>query len=738
MSDYYLAANGPQKSALMKPGTSLFRFFNRGWILLFATILLNAAPARAAMQFDVFLGYDGVVPEGSWFPVVCEIKNDGPTFTGVVEINGGSFNPGQTRRMVVELPTGTLKRLTIPVFSSARFQSSWDVRLLDEQGRTRAEQQGIRPRQQLASGIPLVGALPRTPTGVPQLRKVKNQDPELQPTTARLQSSLLPDNPIVFEGMDTIYLNSERAAELRAGQAEALMAWLNAGGHLIVGIEQGGDVTGVPWLRRIVPCDLTGMSPVPLHPELQKWLVDNNTDKPAHHRHLRFGANMGNTSGVNPYADAETDYAFEQSGLQVVTGNLRKDASALISVSGVPLVIRAPQGNGQVTALMFSPERKPFSDWKNAPSFWSKLVEVPVELESAQNGNNMSGGWSIDGVLGAMIDSRQIRKLPVEWLLLLLIVYLVVIGPLDQYWLKRIRRPMLTWITFPCYVVLFSLLIYFIGYKLRAGETEWNEIHLVDVLARGEAAELRGHTYASIYSPVNASYRVENNETYSTFRGEFQSSWNGGQDSEKASVLQNGDNFKAEIDVPVWTSQLYSSDWWQTDEYPLKYSVASQGDNWFVAVNNLRDGPLSSMRIIIDGLVYKLGDLPAAQHKDFTLAKSSGEKLDMFVSQYAGNFQAAAQSRQSSFGSMHGGHIDDLPDAASALSFISNYSQERFIVPPGLDMSPAADRNTAILLAWESGHSPIKPLNQFTSKRGTRNTLWRLTLPLDDSGTASF
>ena len=43
----------------------------------------------------------------------------------------------------------------------------------------------------------------------------------------------------------------------------------------------------------------------------------------------------------------------------------------------------------------------------------------------------MRGGWSIDGVFGAMIDSKQVRKLPVEWLLLLLIVYLVVIGPLD-------------------------------------------------------------------------------------------------------------------------------------------------------------------------------------------------------------------------------------------------------------------------------------------------------------------
>ena len=76
--------------------------------------------ARAAIQFDVFLGYDGLVPEASWFPVVCEIKNDGPSFTGVVELNSGSYNQGQTRRVVVELPTGTLKRFTLPAFSTMK------------------------------------------------------------------------------------------------------------------------------------------------------------------------------------------------------------------------------------------------------------------------------------------------------------------------------------------------------------------------------------------------------------------------------------------------------------------------------------------------------------------------------------------------------------------------------------------------------------------------------------------
>src|SRR5437773_12517418 len=97
---------------------------------------------------------------------------------------------------------------------------------------------------------------------------------------------------------------------------------------------------------------------------------------------------------------------------------------------------------------------------------------------------------------------------------------------------------MLTWVTFPAYVALFSLLIYYIGYKLRAGETEWSELHLVDILPRGEQAEWRGRTYASVYSPVNARYKVVGEQRQATLRGEFMSSWSGSQEGSRAEVLQ--------------------------------------------------------------------------------------------------------------------------------------------------------------------------------------------------------
>src|SRR5437899_3003985 len=148
--------NCNRRKRATRPRSAFWSAFAPASFLIF--LLAGSLPARAALQFDVFLGYDNIVPEASWFPVVCEIKNDGPSFTSTLELSPGNYNEGQTARLTVELPTGTLKRVVIPVFSNTR-GGSWDIRLLDERGKTRAEQLAMRARKQLARGTPLIGAL---------------------------------------------------------------------------------------------------------------------------------------------------------------------------------------------------------------------------------------------------------------------------------------------------------------------------------------------------------------------------------------------------------------------------------------------------------------------------------------------------------------------------------------------------------------------------------------------------
>ena len=63
----------------------------------------KAETGRAQFQFDIFPGYDGLIPETSWFPVVCEVFNDGPPFNAVIEAASDSAGRGQTRLVPVGL-----------------------------------------------------------------------------------------------------------------------------------------------------------------------------------------------------------------------------------------------------------------------------------------------------------------------------------------------------------------------------------------------------------------------------------------------------------------------------------------------------------------------------------------------------------------------------------------------------------------------------------------------------------
>lgn len=708
--------------------------------LLLGLILFAAARlAQAALQFDVFLGYDGLVPEACWFPVVCEVKNDGPSFTGTVELKGG-YNQDQTLLTTIELPTGTLKRFVLPVFASGRGYSSWDVRLLDERGKVRSEQLGLRARKQLAQGTPLMGALPRTPNGTPIIKPILAQGIDLQPATARLLPSIFPDNPLVLEGMNCLYLNSERAADLSVTQVEALLGWLNAGGHLIVAVEQPADINAASWLKNIFPCEVKDLRNVPRHPELLNWLRSStwvtNSVRALRLRN-QFGAGTANAdelSSPNPFAELPNDFDFESKELQAAVGTVR-DGEVQVQSGDTPLIVTAQRGRGRLTALLFSPEREPMRSWQHLPVFWAKLAEIPGAWYSSKNLYSQ-GGWSTDGIFGAMIDSRQVHKLPVGWLLMLLLVYLVVIGPLDQYWLKRIGKPMLTWITFPCYVVLFSLIIYLIGYKLRAGEAEWNELHVVDILLNGPRAELRGHTYSSIYSPANQRYTLSSQQKYATLRGEFAGGWNASASSEKATILQSGDSFKADIFVPVWESELFVSDWWQSMPIPLSATVRTLDDGWEVRVDNRTAQKLTDLQLVVADRILNLGGLGGQETKTFNLRRGEGSPLRSFVTNYGANFQNAVVSRQHALGSTASGQISEKPNSTVAVSFLSQLDrsqmyQNSFISPPGLDLSPVIEHGGAVLLAWAEDYSPIKPINQFAPRRLHRDTLWRLPLKLE-------
>jgi hypothetical protein len=608
-----------------------------------ALLWLAGAPLQAAgPRFDPFIGYNNIVPDQGWFPISFEIQNDGPAFNGIIEVSPEGLGGGQTRRLRLDLPTGTLKRVVIPVFTAAQ---AWNVRLLDERGRVRAEQSGLKARV-TSHQLPLVAGLCRTVQGLPSFPDLPMSTYRFQSSAygaARLQAETFPDNPLAMESIDLLYLNSAKALELKEPQVQALRAWLQNGGHLVVGVEQISDITGNRWLRELMPCDLTQARNLDNHPQLDQWLhtpwistrfaapnIPSNQAEAARQAAMmrarqqammaarRGGAPPPNMPmpGVSPEAEPAAgspanlvdDAVFEAAPLPMLSGTMR-DGVASIGDDAAPLAVTAERGRGRITVLTFSPEREPFVSWKNRGWFWAKLAEIPAARFTAAGNSAYVPRLSSDGIFKSMIDSKQVRKLPLSWLLVLLVAYLAVIGPLDQYWLKKINRQMLTWVTFPLYVAAFSGLIYLIGFHLRAGELEWNELNVVDILPDLQpdlpSAVLRGETYVSIYSPVNAHYPIGSAQPYATLRGAYGGNYGGGAESSGAAIVQTGNWFDAEAFVPVWTSQLYVSDWMQrAAPVPLTLSVTRQEGGWKGTIENMSERKLPHASLVLGQRLY--------------------------------------------------------------------------------------------------------------------------------------
>ena len=142
---------------------------------------------------------------------------------------------------------------------------------------------------------------------------------------------------------------------------------------------------------------------------------------------------------------------------------------------------------------------------------------------------------------------------------------------------------------------------------------------------------------------------------------------------------------------------------------------------------------IADTRIVIDNLIFVLGEIPASQSKTFQLNSGQGLEVRSYVSSHSDELMGAARSRQNAFGSTESGHLNDLANSTITASFLSQIARQdmymgNFVTTPGLDLSLEAERGNAILFAWVENYSPVKALYQIQPKRAHKNTMFRIPI----------
>ena len=100
-----------------------------------------------------------------------------------------------------------------------------------------------------------------------------------------------------------------------------------------------------------------------------------------------------------------------------------------------------------------------------------------------------------------------VKLIPFGWVAFFIFLYILLIGPGDYFFLKKVLKRMeLTWITFPTIVLTVSLVAYYAAYVLKGNDLLVNKIDVVDI--DQEAGIARGNTWISFFSPQNRDYSM--------------------------------------------------------------------------------------------------------------------------------------------------------------------------------------------------------------------------------------
>src|SRR5205085_228522 len=90
-------------------------------------------------------------------------------------------------------------------------------------------------------------------------------------------------------------------------------------------------------------------------------------------------------------------------------------------------------------------------------------------------------GTDITSRLQQELDNFDVNVVPFGYVALFIILYILVVGPLDYFVLKHVFHKLeWTWITFPLVVLTVSIAAYFTAYALKGNDLKINKVDLVD------------------------------------------------------------------------------------------------------------------------------------------------------------------------------------------------------------------------------------------------------------------
>ena len=386
------------------------------------------------------------------------------------------------------------------------------------------------------------------------------------------------DNLLFAQNLSLIIISDPGSISLSPVQQENLRRWVEMGGVLVIGGGSGWRQTSA-----LVPGD---MLPV----------VPRGVD-------TLSGSDL---AALQLPVDPQGDFT-------AAIGDIR---GKVLMGEDVPLVASSMFGQGAVLWCALDLEAAPLVNQANAEAFWEQLLlKQPLRGVTAEPRQN----WAVTQLFNNLSQDSFAKALSPGRILLLLLFYIILIGPVNWLVLRKFDRREWAWVTVPLLSILFTTGTFAAGSLGRGNERVLYQVNIIDVYDNMAGVRSLSGVFVPRRGEINLKLTAA-----------------GVMATPGATVSPSGTETKISFANPaLWSVQR----WYAVQHVDLSgnfdIKVRPSGPNLEVMVANNTGQSMFESYIRMGNRWYYVGELAVGESKTQNLSPQHGIDMGQIFSHYS-------------------------------------------------------------------------------------------------------
>ncbi|MDD3269455.1 MAG: hypothetical protein PHX14_09045 [Syntrophomonadaceae bacterium] len=444
-------------------------FFAICFILIFGLLTCEAA-ADELVTLKAEAGFNGCSRSGQAFPVQVTVENQGPEIKGTLEFSTTYNGSRILHKKEVQLPRGSKKRVSMYIPANEATNYTLDLMGGGKKiASTKVRITILQPQEVL------VGVLASNPATLNHLNAIKLPAEGQRISVFSLRAEDIPENSLLLESIDLIALNDFPTSQLSSRQLAAIQAWVERGGTMVM--------AGGPNWQKTLSALPAAMLPV----------------------QVSGSRTLGGISGSGKLAALNwpAGPAFIASEAKITSGQ------ALLLEGSLPLIVQKEKGKGKLVYMAFDLAMQPFANWTGNADLWTELLTRfdPHHMISTGSARVMNQRQYQPQEMTWVLRNIPSSGLPsAATLTLVLLAYVLLLGPGIYLLLKKYDRRDWGWLAIPLLAVLMFSFTYWGVFKAKGRDVFTNVVSLLRIEQDSDYSRLT--SYIGIFAPTKSNYTL--------------------------------------------------------------------------------------------------------------------------------------------------------------------------------------------------------------------------------------